>query len=170
MKITDIVSIETAERYCEVMLNDMEQGIATKGETMRLLVLYTKRIIDITQQANSSPDEVGCPKCLEFIKANAELAKLNLELIDNSRPDEVVELSKMDIPQRRDFEKKRVHKCEKCGNLFKGWTSDNIANTCLTCICDKCGHHNSFRYWGYCSHNTRPDEVCKCTHIKKEDT
>ena len=64
-----------------------------------------------------------------------------------------VDLSAMNLHERRAFEKTRPHKCNECGEVFTGWTSDNYANDYLTCFCPKCKTKNHYSYWGYCYHN-----------------
>ena len=50
MEAKDIKTLEQAERFVEGCLNDLIEGIATKGETMKQLAEYTGRIIGLTSK------------------------------------------------------------------------------------------------------------------------
>lgn len=52
-----------------------------------------------------------------------------------------------DIPTMRRIEKEAVHKCESCGKYFTGWSSDDMPNTTLVCLCPYCRAINYFKYW-----------------------
>jgi len=47
MKIQDVKSIQQANRFVEGTINDFENGIATKDETMVLMGEYTNHLMDM---------------------------------------------------------------------------------------------------------------------------
>lgn len=47
MKVEDIKAIEDANRYVEGCINDFEQGISTKDETIGYLGQYTARLMEL---------------------------------------------------------------------------------------------------------------------------
>ena len=54
----------------------------------------------------------------------------------------------VNIPGSRGIAKNMKKECEKCGHKFTGYTSDDLTNNYLTCVCKKCGHKNHYLYWG----------------------
>lgn len=54
---------------------------------------------------------------------------------------------KLNLHQRRDQEKAKVHLCKNCGSEIKRWTMDDMQNCTLTCCCDNCGQWNLYSYW-----------------------
>jgi len=63
-----------------------------------------------------------------------------------------IEVSKeekpMNIHERRDAEKSKGHICNHCKAKIKGWVSDDIPNTTLSCFCDSCKQYSRYKYWG----------------------
>lgn len=49
MLTENIYTLQDAERYIEGCLNDFAEGISTKGETMKYMLDYTLRIVEIAQ-------------------------------------------------------------------------------------------------------------------------
>lgn len=47
----DIHTLADAQRHVEGCLNDMEEGIATKAETLSHLFEYTMRVMEIASKA-----------------------------------------------------------------------------------------------------------------------
>jgi len=64
MKVDDIRTIEDAQRYVEGCLNDLENGITTKEETLSYLGEYTMYLMKYFYE-----------RTIEKIKANPELLK-----------------------------------------------------------------------------------------------
>lgn len=47
MKVENIRTLSEANRYVEGCINDLVEGISTKEETMKLLGLYTARLMEL---------------------------------------------------------------------------------------------------------------------------
>lgn len=47
MKVEDITTLQDAERFIEGCVNDLSDGLSTKGETMGRLGEYTGRLMEL---------------------------------------------------------------------------------------------------------------------------